>query len=128
MPLGHRAAAERDQHDVEVGAALEQLEADRPRAVAREEVQAVLDQVRAVAGGELAREHAGVLEVVAFEQDRRPERADALDLQARSPAARRRPSRGMLPPRSAVGQRLAEVPGAGADGGRRRPRVARART
>jgi hypothetical protein len=71
---GHRSAAEGDEHDVESRIVSDELEADRGGALAGGQVQAVLDQVGAGHLGDLARQQAGVFDVLAFEPDVGPAR------------------------------------------------------
>jgi hypothetical protein len=110
-PAGHRAASERDEDEVEPRIVPDQLEADRGGALARREIEAVLDQAGTVRFGEPARQHAGVLDVLAFEPDVGAERGDLTQLE-RVGGMRGHDGDRQVPAPAAVGQRLTEVPGA----------------
>ena len=120
---GHRSAAERHEHDVELRIVADELEADRGGALAGRQVQAVLDQVGAVRLGDLARQQPGVLDVLAVEPHVRAEGGDLAQLE-RVRGPRRHDGDLQASARAAVGQRLPEVPGARAHHARR-PLLAR---
>jgi len=64
---GHRSAAESYEYDIEPRIVSDELEPDRGCAFAGGQVQAVLDEVRAVRFRDLSREPPGVFDVLAFE-------------------------------------------------------------